>query len=72
MPNINIKCEPIPLEERWQHIRDERDFWLQEADCCMLPDHPDNTQAMKDYRQKLRDIPQAFKTPEEVKFPKKP
>ena len=68
----NVKSEEIPLAERWQRIKDERNYLLKETDWCMLSDSSQNTGVMIEYRQKLRDIPQAFKTPEEVKFPVNP
>jgi hypothetical protein len=57
----------------WENIKKIRDGLLTDSDWTDLPNTPlKNKQAWIDYRQELRDLPQAFRTAEEVVWPKKP
>jgi len=57
----------------WEQIRNRRDVLLKETDWAALPDVNVSTkQSWLVYRQILRNIPQKFKTPEEVVWPEKP
>jgi len=57
----------------WDDIRTKRDLLLKETDWAALPDVNVSTkQSWLVYRQMLRNIPQKFKTPEEVVWPEKP
>jgi hypothetical protein len=57
----------------WEQVRNRRNESLKETDWAALPDVNVSTkEAWLTYRQALRDIPSAFKTPEEVVWPEKP
>lgn len=57
----------------WNDIRSKRDILLKETDWAALPDvNFDLKQSWLVYRNKLRNIPQKFKSPEEVVWPEKP
>jgi hypothetical protein len=57
----------------WEQIRSRRDQLLKETDWAALPDvNFDSKQSWLVYRNKLRNIPQKFKSPEEVVWPEKP
>ncbi|RFA31327.1 hypothetical protein CAI21_01480 [Alkalilimnicola ehrlichii] len=59
----------------WERIRAERDDRMRETDWMVLPDAPltpAQQAAVKQYRQSLRDVPQAFKEPLEVVWPDQP
>ena len=69
-------AEPEPDENqlRWQVIR-ERDQLLAESDYYVLPDYPsteEGLEAVKTYRQALRDITAQEGFPKEVQWPDKP
>lgn len=56
----------------WENIRQERDWLLAMTDSlAALPDHP-QLQAVLDYRQTLRDLPQAYADPSDVVWPVNP
>ena len=66
--------KPAPTltdEEKWQNIRTERDIWLQKTDYLAMSDNT-MSDAMKTYRQQLRDIPQTYTNPDDVVWPTKP
>ncbi len=68
---IAIAPSAIPLT--WEQIRSRRDQLLKETDWAALPDvNFDSKQSWLVYRNKLRNIPQKFKSPEEVEWPEKP
>jgi|688.fasta_scaffold951419_2 hypothetical protein len=59
----------------WRYIRDERDSLLFMSDWTGLTDAPLSAEKKiewKEYRETLRNIPQAFDSPVEVVFPTKP
>ena len=57
----------------WEIVRQKRNLLLKESDWTDLPNTPlKNRQAWLYYRQALRDIPETYKTPQEVKWPIKP
>ena len=56
---------------RWDEIRQQRDQKLSDTDWAVLPDSPHDTQAVRDYRQALRDITEA-KSPDDVVWPENP
>jgi len=61
------------LEQEAQQARAQRDRLLKESDFSVLPDAPvSDSQAWKDYRQALRDVPQQEGFPEEITWPAKP
>ena len=56
----------------WENIRQMRDHLLKRTDLpASLTDHPQR-QAILDYRQALRDIPQTSATPDAVVWPDNP
>ena len=66
--------EPDENQLRWQVIR-ERDQLLAESDYYVLPDYPSTEEgldAVKTYRQALRDITAQEGFPKEVEWPDKP
>lgn len=56
----------------WDDIRRERDALLAASDWTQVADAPVDQQAWAIYRQKLRDIPQDFATPDDVVWPEQP
>ena len=56
---------------QWERIRSQRDGKLSDTDWAVLPDSPHDTQAVRDYRQALRDITQ-YATPDDVVWPDSP
>jgi hypothetical protein len=67
------KAELVPYILTWDDIRTKRDLLLKETDWAALPDVNVSTkQSWLVYREMLRNIPQKFKTPEEVVWPEKP
>ena len=69
---IAIVPPVVPLT--WEQIRAKRDALLKDSDWTVASDaNPKPSKALWfDYRQALRDIPQAFSSPESVVFPNKP
>ena len=62
-------------QDKWNNIRSNRNGLLAQTDWTMLPDvelTPELIQAMKEYRQKLRDITKDFDNPDDVIFPINP
>lgn len=63
--------EPLPIDQQWENVRSKRDRLLAGTDFGS-----DTPAAIllkyRAYRQALRDIPQTFKTPADVVWPKKP
>ena len=59
-------------EAQWERIRSQRDQKLSETDYAVLPDSPHDTQAVRGYRQALRDLPQSVGNPDDVVWPDNP
>lgn len=62
-------------EELASQIRSKRDYLLEETDYLLAPDYPispEDLEAVKVYRQALRDVPQQETFPSEVIWPEKP
>ena len=56
-------------------VREKRDQLIAETDFYMMPDYPisaENLEAVKSYRQALRDVPQQEGFPLSVTWPEKP
>lgn len=68
--------ELAEVERAWDKLRAERDMKLLETDKYVLPDYPisaENLQAMKDYRNDLRDLPSSVVDPRQaVQWPEMP
>jgi hypothetical protein len=58
-------------EQKWLDIRFTRNQLLSETDFYALPDNT-LTDAMKTYRQQLRDLPTSQSDPDDIVFPTKP
>ena len=68
-----IAITPTVPPITWEQIRNRRDVLLKVTDWAALPDVNVSTkQSWLVYREMLRNIPQKFKTPEEVVWPEKP
>jgi hypothetical protein len=61
-----------PIIVTWEIIRLKRNKLLDESDYTQVADFGGDKQAWTNYRQLLRDLPQTYKTPEEVVWPVKP
>lgn len=61
-----------PIIVTWESIRLTRNRLLDESDYTQVADFGGDKLAWTTYRQLLRDIPQTYKTPEEVIWPPKP
>ena len=62
------------LEMAWYQVRSQRDEMLKQSDLFVLIDKwelltEERKQEIRNYRQALRDIPQAFENPEDVVWP---
>lgn len=73
--------EPVVIDAEsasqiaWSNIRQKRDRLMAETDWTQTIDSPlteENKAEFVEYRKKLRDIPQAFSSAEDVSFPIKP
>ena len=63
------------LDQQWELIRKERDILLSECDWIVIKSQESGKDIPKDwktYRQALRDITNAFSSPDEVIFPEPP
>lgn len=59
----------------WQEIRAHRDALLLESDWTQMPDSPLSSEGKAlwlAYRQRLRDLPNVYATPDDVAWPIKP
>jgi len=62
-------------QDKWNNIRSNRNGLLAQSDWTQLPDvdlTSELIQAMKEYRQKLRDITKDYDNPDDVIFPINP
>ena len=57
-------------EEKWVRIRTRRNVLLNQTDYAALPDSPEMSDAMKTYRQALRDI--TTQDVDNITWPSKP
>lgn len=63
------------INDEWNNVRSNRNAYLAQTDWCVLPDSPlsaDLINAIKTYRQNLRDITSTYTNPYEVVFPQNP
>jgi hypothetical protein len=61
--------------DKWNNIKSNRNGLLALSDWTQLPDvdlTPELVQAMKTYRQQLRDITKDYTNPDDVVFPQNP
>lgn len=69
----NAEWEQEKPNRMWAEIRKNRNRLLQESDWTQMADIPLKTrEKYANYRTALRDIPQNFSNPEDVKFPDLP
>jgi len=74
-PIVSAEKPAIIEAEKWVAIRAIRNDLLQKSDWTVLPDSPPAKtmlMAWKTYRQALRDIPQTFARPDDVRWPEIP
>jgi hypothetical protein len=64
--------DPVPVEWLWERLRLQRDRLLAATDHRMVADAPWNVEPWADYRQALRDLPEATTDPSEVVWPEPP
>jgi hypothetical protein len=57
---------------KWGFRREMRDSLLSVSDHTILSDSPLNIVLWKEYRQKLRDVPQDFSNPDSIEWPTPP
>lgn len=68
-----VKQEKI--DSQWNRIRKERNRLLKESDWAILPDAPitqTQLEMAKAYRQDLRDLPNTYDNPDDVRWPETP
>lgn len=61
--------------EKWAAVKIIRNQLLKDCDWTQLPDAVmsiEEKTAWQEYRQALRDLPQAFNSPDDVMFPSQP
>ena len=69
------EVEEKALESKKRSVRRERDRKIAETDYFLAPDYPisaEDREAVKDYRQALRDVPQQDGFPDSVEWPEPP
>lgn len=67
--------ELLTDEDRAKAAREKRDELLAETDFLLLPDYPiseEALEALKAYRQALRDVPEQAGFPKTIEWPEKP
>ena len=69
--SYNKPASTLTDEEKWQVVRSERDICLQKTDYLALSDNT-MSDAMRTYRQQLRDLPSTQSNPDDIVFPTKP
>ena len=67
----DIAARQPSTDEKWVSIRSKRDALLHETDWASLADSPAISDAMKTYRQNLRDIPSQSDV-DNITWPDKP
>lgn len=75
--NVVLEKNKLVLKSKrrivsWNQIRSIRDRLLKECDYTQMPDWPGDKAAWANYRQQLRELPENFKEPESVIWPKRP
>ena len=76
MGTVNVKTaaeiEAERVESSKNRVRKKRDKLLRETDHLVMPDYPQTTQGVTEYRQALRDVPQQSGFPDAVEWPDSP
>lgn len=60
--DIKTAMTKLNVTLAWKELRTERDTKLQSSDWRAMPDAPTMSDAWKDYRKKLRDLPSTLDT----------
>lgn len=71
---LSFVIEDISDDEIWDRVRKERNRRLAESDWTMAADAPEdlNFREWEMYRQRLRDLPSFYETPQDVIWPQSP
>ena len=69
---LNAVSEKAEKASKLNSIRIKRNKLLTETDWMSFPDSPTMSDAMKKYRQDLRDLPASNSDPSKIEFPTKP
>ena len=69
---LNAVSDEAKKTAKFKWIRKKRANLLKETDWMAGQDAPTMSQAWKDYRQELRDLPKSNADPEKIVFPTKP
>ncbi|MCG7536487.1 phage tail assembly chaperone [Pseudoalteromonas sp. OOF1S-7] len=72
---VQMPVQQLADESQWHSIRVMRDAYLRSTDWLVLKYQETQgaiPEELKQYRQALRDLPQAFSSPNEVAWPVKP
>lgn len=67
---LTLKSNKKPVT--WDEIRVKRNRLLAACDYTQTQDWPGDKRAWAEYRQELRDLPQAYKDPNMIFWPKAP
>ena len=68
---MDVPVVEISIVEEWEMMRGKRNFLLAQTDIYGLSDRT-MTAEMKNYRQKLRDLPSTQADPADIVWPTKP
>lgn len=66
------QAQQAAADAAWQTFRDERDRRLVSSDWTQVADAPVDADAWADYRQQLRDLPEATTDPSKPVWPTEP
>ncbi len=69
---MNKDWNEMTDQAKWSQIKYQRDIYLQKCDWTQMPDAVltiEEKAAWQEYRQALRDVPQAFANPDDVAWP---
>jgi len=70
---VNAANAQAEIDEKWSDMRRERDRLLAATDYLLVSDYPTAaSQALKDYRQELRDLPSNIGDIDSFTYPVKP
>lgn len=62
----------VPDDYVWERLRNRRNELISACDWRMVSDSPFDTQAWRDYRQALRDLPETTTNPRQAEWPVAP
>ena len=64
--------ETEALEKAWSDLRNTRNQMIADCDFTQMPDWPGDSEAWREYRQALRDLPNHTTDPLNPEWPDKP